>query len=186
MALIEVRVHPDPILRRRARPVTDFNEKLHRLLDDMYAVVNEKDGIGLAAPQVGTLRRAMVVDHTGRDRLELINPEILEVRGLVVCQEGCLSLPDTSAYVRRPHYVRMKYQDRHGNHHLIESKGIQAIALCHELDHLNGVLFTDRAIEPTEEEKRRLKKAKDDVAQAQGTKENPEPNAELSDYLPQD
>ena len=168
MALREVRVVPDPILRRRAKPVIEITEKTHQLLDDMRAVLVEKDGIGLAAPQVGVLKRIMIVDATGNDYMELINPEILEVRGLIICQEGCLSIPDTSAYVRRPHFVRMRAMDRYGNFFETEAKGIKAIALCHELDHLNGILFTDRAVEPTEEEKRRLKKAKDDVAEAKG------------------
>lgn len=179
MALREVRVLPDPILRRRAKPVTEFNEKIHQLLDDMHEVLVEKDGIGLAAPQVGVLKRVMVVDPDGKDYTELINPEILEVRGLIICQEGCLSVPDTSAYVRRPHYVRMKAVDRHGKPFELEANGIKAISLCHELDHLNGVIFTDRAVEPTEEELRRLKKAKDDVAKA---KEEGNPDEILLEY----
>ena len=172
MALREVRVIPDPILRRRAKPVTEITDKIHQLLDDMRAVLAEKDGIGLAAPQVGVLKRVIVIDP-GNDYMELINPEILEVRGLIICQEGCLSIPDTSAYVRRPHYVRMRAMDRYGNIGEIEANGIKAIALCHELDHLNGVLFTDRAVEPTPEELKRLKKAKDDVAEAKA-EQNPE------------
>ncbi|MCL1995386.1 MAG: peptide deformylase [Defluviitaleaceae bacterium] len=151
MALREIRLAPDPILRQRAKPVIEVTPKVVALLDDMRETLLAKDGIGLAAPQVGILRRILVV-YIHDEFTELINPEIIETRGLVIGMEGCLSMPDEGCYVRRPHYVRMKGLDRNGNQVVLEATGLKSVALCHEMDHLIGVLFTDRKVEPTPSE----------------------------------
>lgn len=151
MALREVRLVPDPILRQRAKPVKEVNSKIATLLDDMKETLLEKDGIGLAAPQVGILKRILIV-YIDEEFTELINPEILETRGLVIGMEGCLSMPDEACYVRRPHYVKMQGLDREGQTVTLEATGLKAVALCHEMDHLIGVLFTDRRTSPTDAE----------------------------------
>ena len=132
-----------PVLNKKAKKVVDFNEKLHTLLDDMADTMYNEDGVGLAAPQVGILRRAVVVD-IGTGLIELINPQIIAQEGEQTDVEGCLSVVDYVAEVTRPNYVKVKAQDRNGKDFEIEGEGLMARAFCHELDHLEGILFVER------------------------------------------
>jgi peptide deformylase len=134
---------PDKTLHKKCRPVTDFNKKLWDLLDDMAQTMYEAEGVGLAGPQVGFLRRVFVVD-IGDGIMEFVNPEILETSGEQDGSEGCLSFPGEYAMVKRPNYVKVKAQDRHGEVFVTEGEEFLARAICHENDHLNGVVFKDR------------------------------------------
>ncbi len=120
-----------------------FDEKLHMVLDDMKDTMYKADGVGLAAPQVGLLRRFCIID-VGDGLIELINPVIIETSGSQVGNEGCLSLPGEYAEVERPMYVKVRAQDRFGNNIVVEGEELKARALCHEIDHLDGILYIDR------------------------------------------
>ena len=122
-----------------------FDEKLHILLDDMYETMQSRDGVGLAAPQVGILKRAVVID-VGDGKIELINPEIVEESGEQTGSEGCLSVPGVFGEVTRPNVVTVKAQDRDGKWFKITGKELLARAFCHEIEHLDGKLFLDRVI----------------------------------------
>ena len=141
-----VEMGTDDILRKRARKVEKFDRRLGQLLSDMADTMYEADGVGLAAPQVGILKRCVVID-VGEGLIELVNPEILTAEGEVVDVEGCLSVPGRRATVARPEKVRVHAQDRKGKHIEIEGEGLLARCLCHELDHLEGVLYVDKMIE---------------------------------------
>ena len=149
MALRNILKQGDETLTKRCRPVTDFNERLHTLLDDMAETMTSANGVGLAAPQVGILRRAVVVLETNVPEgeperiIELVNPEILESSGEQEGPEGCLSVPGDYGMVKRPDYVKVKAQDRDGNWFEAEGVGLTARAFCHELDHLEGHMFTE-------------------------------------------
>lgn len=139
----------DDTLRKICRPQAKFDLRLAILLKDMADTMYKAEGVGLAAPQVGILRRVAVVDvtedHTGLK--ELINPEIVETEGTQTGREGCLSVPERQGIVTRPMRVKVRYQDRHGNLMELETEGFEARAVCHELDHLDGVLYVDKMIE---------------------------------------
>ncbi|MBR3096108.1 MAG: peptide deformylase [Clostridia bacterium] len=158
MAIRIIRTEEDPILRKTSRLVTKFDDRLGQILDDMKETMEKANGVGLAAVQVGLLRRIVVVDvGDGSGVLELINPEIVEADGEQEGQEGCLSLPDKWAIVKRPEHVRVRAQTRTGAWRMFEGEGLKARAFCHELDHLDGHLFIDRMEKMlTEEEVRRL------------------------------
>ena len=141
-----VEMDKDDILRKHARRVDKFDRRLAVLLDDMADTMYEADGVGLAAPQVGILKRCVVID-VGEGLIELVNPEILWTEGEVVDVEGCLSVPGRRCTVARPEKVRVHAQDRKGRHIEVEGEGLLARALCHELDHLDGVLYVDKMIE---------------------------------------
>ena len=146
MAIRLIAKHPDPVLRERAKEVTKFNASLHKLLDDMAETMYDADGVGLAAPQVGILKRVFVVDaDEEHGLLELINPEIVSREGEQLGAEGCLSIPGLQGDVKRAFRVTIKAQDRHGNPVQYEGSELLARAFQHELDHLNGVLFLDLA-----------------------------------------
>ena len=135
----------DDILRKKCRTVTVFDEKLTTLLDDMAQTLAGADGVGLAAPQVGILRRAIVIDlHDGKNKLELVNPEIVSSDGRQLGDEGCLSAPGEWGRVERPMRVIVKALDRTGREITVKGDGLLARAICHEVDHLDGILFTDR------------------------------------------
>lgn len=138
----------DISLKKKSRPVTEFNARLHILLNDMLETLKDADGVGLAAPQVGVLRRAVIVaDISGEEPkyIELINPEIVEQEGEQIGPEGCLSLPNIWGVVTRPKKVVVKAQDRFGEPFTLEAEDLLARACCHELDHLEGVLFDEIA-----------------------------------------
>ncbi|MBQ3356551.1 MAG: peptide deformylase [Oscillospiraceae bacterium] len=144
MALRKILTFEDRALHKVCRPVTQFDEKLHTLLDDMAETLIDANGAGLAAPQVGILRRVFIMD-TGDGIVELINPEILEMKGEQDGMEGCLSLPGDFWMVKRPNYVKAKAQDRYGNWFEIEGEELMARCICHETDHLNGHVYTEIA-----------------------------------------
>lgn len=130
-------------LRKKSKPVTSFDEDLSTLLDDMKKTMIEKKGVGIAAVQVGVLRRAIIIEVEENEYLELINPEILKTKGSVEDSEGCLSIPDFYCDVKRPKYVLVKAFDRKGREFTFEAKDYLARCVCHEIDHLDGILFVD-------------------------------------------
>jgi len=149
VALRNILTDEDSTLKKKSRPVTDFNKRLWELLDDMAETLEDANGLGLAAPQVGVLRRAVIVvkpNKEGEDTLiELVNPEIIETSGEQDGIEGCLSVPGVWGLVKRPMKVKVRAQDRYGKYFEIEGEGVTARAFCHELAHLDGQLFTEVA-----------------------------------------
>lgn len=132
----------DDVLRKICRTQLDFNEKLHQTLDDMAETMYDAEGVGLAAPQIGILRRYCIVD-VGDGLIELINPVITEKSGSQTGDEGCLSIPNKFSAVTRPMSVTVRAQDRNGNNIIVKGEGLKARALCHEIDHLDGILYID-------------------------------------------
>ena len=141
MALRNILTDKEPALHKVCRPVVSFDRKLHTLLDDMKETLLEANGVGLAAPQVGILRRVVIVD-TGEEILELINPEIIQTDGEQEGAEGCLSVPGRYGLVKRPYYAKVRAQDRYGNWFEAEGEELIGRCFCHELDHLDGILYT--------------------------------------------
>ena len=144
MAIRQITKEGDPALRKKCRPVTEFNERLGVLIDDMWDTMYKADGVGLAAPQVSVLRRIAVVDVEDGNKYELINPVIVESEGSQVGQEGCLSIPGYNCNVKRPYRVKVTAFDRFGNEQTYDVQGFPAVAFCHEIDHLDGILFKDK------------------------------------------
>ena len=152
MGLRKILTDKEPALHKVCKPVTVFDAKLHTLLDDMRETLIDSQGVGLAAPQVGILRRVVLVD-TGDEILELVNPEILETDGEQTGAEGCLSVPGKYGLVKRPYWAKVRAQDRYGDWYEAEGEELIARCFCHELDHLDGIIYTqvmDRFL--TEEE----------------------------------
>lgn len=147
MALRNIRTEGDEILRKKCRKVEEIDDRILTLLDDMKETMYHANGVGLAAPQVGILKRVVVIDvgEEGPGFLELINPEIVQMDGLQTSTEGCLSVPGRYGDVPRPEKVVVSYVDRNGDGYEIIGEGLLATCLCHELDHLDGNLFVDRA-----------------------------------------
>ncbi len=146
MALRNIVELGDPILNKKSRTVENFDSKLAMLIDDMKETMYNKNGVGLAAVQVGILKRVVVID-IGEGPIELVNPEITMAEGEQVSQEGCLSLPNKWATTKRPQKVQVKAQDRTGKWHVYTGEDLKAKAFCHEIDHLDGILFTSHIIE---------------------------------------
>lgn len=144
MAILNIVKEGDPTLRKVCRPVTEITPRILQLLDDMKETLIEANGAGLAAPQVGILRRIAVVDTGEEEILELINPEIIEVEGEQEEVEGCLSVPDVWGIVQRPARVKVKALNRYGEEIIVEGEELNARCFCHEIDHLDGHLFTDK------------------------------------------
>ena len=145
MALRQVRYKEDDVLYKECKEVKKFDEKLGILLDDMYDTMKKANGVGLAAPQVGIIKRAVVID-IGEGRIELINPHIIDESGSQTGTEGCLSFPNVWGEVERPNYVKVKAFDRYGKEFELEGEELLARAICHECDHLDGVVFTSHVI----------------------------------------
>lgn len=144
MAIREITKYgKDPILKKICRSQLNFDERLAQILDDMADTMYDADGVGLAAPQIGILRRYCVID-IGEGIVELVNPVIIEQRGEQLGQEGCLSVPGRYEEVKRPMYVKVRAQNRNGENIIVEGEGLMARALCHEIDHLDGLVFLDR------------------------------------------
>ncbi len=167
MAIRIIREDGDEVLRKKAREVGTIDERIVELVKDMAETMYESDGVGLAAPQVGILKRIVVID-VGKGLLELINPKIVKEDGEETEIEGCLSVPDVVGEVSRPYKVTVEAKNLKGQDIVIEGEGLLARALCHEIDHLNGVLFTDRAEKiinksDLNNEKRQKSKKKDDI-----------------------
>lgn len=147
MALRDIVIEGDKILTKKCRVVEKFDEKLAQLLDDMEETLVKAEGVGLAAPQVGLLKRVCIVDVGDEDGLiELINPKIIMFSGEQEGAEGCLSCPNEYGIVKRPMYVTVKAQDRHGKEFTIKGEGLKARAFCHEIDHLDGILYKSKVI----------------------------------------
>lgn len=146
MAIRNIRVDDDPILRKKSREVTEFNDRLFELLDDMKETMYHSGGVGLAGPQVGVLKRVVVMD-VSEDRnefIELINPEVTYEEGEQTGNEGCLSLPGLYGVVTRPNIVKVKAQNRDGKWCLYKGEQLKARCFCHEIDHLDGILYKDK------------------------------------------
>ncbi len=150
MALLPIRKHPDPVLRQRAKPVERITRRHRKLIEDMRQTMYEAPGVGLAANQVGVLERVIVVDPGDRF-MALINPEIVEHHGVDVDVEGCLSIPGVTGYVERAAMVRVRALDERGRPVELEAEGYLARIIQHEVDHLDGVLFIDKASRLVEE-----------------------------------
>lgn len=145
MALRKIVTEGDPILNKKCRPVEKFDQKLWDLIDDMIETLDDSGGVGLAAPQVGIMRRICVID-VGDGPIEFINPVIVETEGEQEVQEGCLSCPDQFGIIRRPAHVKARFFDRHGKAQTVEGDGLFAQAMCHEFDHLDGILFKSKVL----------------------------------------
>ena len=141
MGLRRIHTDKEPSLHKVCKSVTSFDWKLHKLLDDMRDTLIDSNGVGLAAPQVGILRRVVLVD-TGDEILELINPEMVETDGEQVGPEGCLSVPGKYGLVKRPYYVKVRAQDRYGDWFEAEGEELIGRCFCHENDHLDGIVYT--------------------------------------------
>ena len=145
MAIRQIVKEGDSVLTKKCRIVEKFDAKLAELIDDMIETLHLAQGAGLAAPQVGILRRVVVID-IGEGVIELVNPKFIAYSGEQETLEGCLSCPGEWGYTRRPDYVKVKAQDRNGNEFVIDGRDLLAKAFCHELDHLEGIIFKDKAI----------------------------------------
>ena len=143
MAIRNIRTEQDPILRKKSRIVENFDEKLWQLLDDMKETMYHSGGVGLAGVQVGILKRVVVID-VGDGLMELVNPEIIDTEGIQCSAEGCLSLPGKQGTTMRPMSVKVKAQNRNGNWCVYKGTELKAKAFCHEIDHLDGVLYIDK------------------------------------------
>lgn len=145
MALRKILTDKEPALHKVCKPVTDFDAKLHKLLDDMTETLIESGGVGLAAPQVGILRRVFLVDigEEENEIVEFINPEIIETDGEQVGPEGCLSVPGKYGLVKRPYYAKVRAQDRNGEWFEAEGEELIGRCFCHENDHLDGIIYTE-------------------------------------------
>ena len=143
MALRKIVTVGDPVLTKVCRPVTKFDEKLSQLIDDMIETLHDANGAGLAAPQIGILRRVCVVEDGEGEIIELINPEIIRTEGEQTGLEGCLSLPGRWGVVTRPYTVRVRAQDRDGVTFEVEDEELTARCFCHEIEHLDGHLFSE-------------------------------------------
>lgn len=151
MAVREILLFGNETLRQRSEEVTEFNEELWTLLDDMYETMTEANGIRLAAPQIGVLKRVVVIDvDDDNGIIELVNPVITLMRGKQFEDEGCLSCPGKSGVVKRPMKVKVKAKNRYGRPVEYTGRELLARAFCHEIDHLNGILYADKVIEWTQ------------------------------------
>ena len=142
MGIRKILTDREPALHKTCKPVVNFDAKLHKLLDDMHETLEDSGGVGLAAPQVGILRRVVLVDN-GEEVLELINPTLVETDGDQIGAEGCLSVPGKYGLVKRPYYAKVRAQDRFGEWYEAEGEELTARCFCHELDHLDGIMFTE-------------------------------------------
>ena len=142
MGLRKILTDQEPALHKVCKPVTAFDSKLHKLLDDMQDTLIESNGVGLAAPQVGILRRVVLVD-VGDEIIELVNPTLVETDGEQVGPEGCLSVPGRYGLVKRPYWAKVRAQDRYGDWYEAEGEELIARCFCHELDHLDGIIYTE-------------------------------------------
>ena len=158
MAVREVREIGDPILSKTCKEVKEITERTLELIDDMFETMYETNGVGLAAPQVGILKRIVVIDTTGEDPIVMINPRIIEASGEQTGYEGCLSVPGKSGMVTRPNYVKAIAYNENMEQYIIEGTELMARAICHELDHLDGHLYVEKVegglvdVEPDEDD----------------------------------
>ncbi|HEY5557708.1 peptide deformylase [Acetobacterium sp.] len=146
MAVRQLRIDDDPILRKKSRVIEEIDEKIQILISDMIETMKEAEGVGLAAPQIGILKRMVIID-IGKGPVTFINPIIIKSEGEVSDEEACLSLPERSGFVNRPQTLVVEAMDREGNIFQLECSDLLARAVCHELDHLDGILFIDHVVE---------------------------------------
>lgn len=146
MALRNIVKYGDELLRKKSKYVSELKERDKILIEDMLETMYQAQGVGLAAPQVGILKRIVVID-VGAGSLVLVNPEIIETEGSIIDEEGCLSIPGTQGNVARPEKVTAKALDKNGQEIIVKGEGLLARAICHELDHLDGILFVDKMTE---------------------------------------
>ena len=146
MAILNIIKEGDPVLRKKCRPVEEITPRILQLLDDMHETLEKAQGVGLAAPQVGVLRRIVIVEIEDQ-KYEMINPEIIETKGKQEEIEACLSVPEKFGLVKRPQWVKVRATDRNGKVYEVSGNGLMARCFCHELDHLDGTLYIDKAIE---------------------------------------
>ena len=147
MAIRNIRTDGDDILRKVCKPVKEMTPRIEELIDDMFETMYDAGGVGLAAPQVGVLKRIVVIDVMDGQQLTLINPEIVESDGEQIGEEGCLSLPGLAGEVARPNHVVCKALDRNMNPITVEGTELLARCICHELDHLDGILYKDLVLD---------------------------------------
>ena len=155
MAIRKIRTDEDPILRKKSKVVSNYNDRLKVLVDDMYETMDVAYGVGLAAPQVGILKRVIVIDNRDEEngkRFYMINPEIIEKEGVEVGMEGCLSVPGKQGTVERAKDIKVRYNDLSGEEKIMYAEDFLARIIQHEIDHLDGILYTDKAIEMYEAE----------------------------------
>ena len=145
MALRNIVLEGDEILRKRCREVTDINDRIRMILDDLIETMRDQNGIGIAAPQVGVMRRMFVIEPEEGEVIEFINPVVLESSGIQTGEEGCLSVPGYVGTVDRPEYIKVEALDRYGKKTVHEATELKAVAISHELDHLEGILYIDKA-----------------------------------------
>lgn len=144
MAIRNIREIGDPVLNKSCKEVTEVTDRIRELIEDMFETMYDADGVGLAAPQVGVLKRIVVIDVTGEDPILLINPVIMETSGEQTGNEGCLSVPGKTGVVTRPNYVKIKAYDENMNPFEIEGTELLARAFCHEIEHLDGHLYVEK------------------------------------------
>lgn len=150
MSPLQIRKNGDPVLRTKTKKIDEITEKINDLIDNMFETMSSEDGIGLAAPQVGILKRIAVVDIQEDNKIVLINPEIIEEEGKAVMEEGCLSIPGETGDVIRAEKIKVKTLDRDGNEIEFKAEGLEARAIQHEIDHLDGILFLDKVVKIVE------------------------------------
>ena len=148
MALRQIRMDSDPVLRKQTRSIDVISDRIRELAQDMFDTMYQAEGVGLAAPQVGILKKIVVID-TGENPIVLINPTVSEPEGSIIIEEACLSSPERSGQVDRPEKVKVTFTDLEGGRQTLECEGLLARAVCHEVDHLNGIVFLDKVIEGT-------------------------------------
>jgi peptide deformylase len=146
MSPLQIRKIGDPVLRTKAKKIDEITEKINDLIDNMFETMYAEDGIGLAAPQVGILKRIAIVDIQEDNKIVLINPEIIEEEGKAVMEEGCLSIPGETGDVIRAEKIKVRTLDRDGNEIEFKAEGLEARAIQHEIDHLDGILFIDKVV----------------------------------------
>ena len=149
MALRKIRIEGDSILRKKSRPVEELNDRIKILIDDMIETMYDADGVGLAAPQVGVLKRIVIID-IGDGPIKVINPEVIEAEGAHIDVEGCLSVPNRAGKVERPERIKIRYLNEDWEESILEGTELLAKAICHEIDHLDGILYIDKVIEYVE------------------------------------
>ena len=145
MAIRNIVIEGDEILRKQCKEVVNIDDRIRMILDDMVETMRDRHGLGIAAPQVGIMRKMFVIEPEEGELLELINPRLIEASGSQASEEGCLSVPGFVGTVDRPEYIKIEALDRYGNKKVHEGTGLTAVALSHELDHLEGILYTDKA-----------------------------------------
>ncbi|QSX06863.1 peptide deformylase [Sedimentibacter sp. zth1] len=146
MALRNVRIEGDDILRKKSRKVEKIDDRVLTILDDMLDTMYYSDGVGLAGPQIGILKRLVVIDVDDGNVYKMINPVVTQKSGEVIGEEGCLSVPNKRGKVKRPTNVTVEYTDENGKKNELKAEGLLAICICHELDHLEGILFIDKIV----------------------------------------